>query len=89
MLNMDYSFSVNSRPLNSARVSILGLSRQICKVFVVSSFGVLAVLSINSDFSSAVSPSSLLHSNKCCPTGESPLPRSSILVNKCWTVCPT
>ena len=38
---------------------------------------------------SAVPSTSLLHSNKCCPTGESPLRCSWTLVDKCWTVWPT
>ena len=38
---------------------------------------------------SAVPPSHLLQSNKCCPTGESPLRCSWTLLDKCRTVWPT
>ena len=86
MLYIDYNLSVNSGLLNSSRVLIFGLSLQICKASSVSSLWVLAVWSIIYDFSSAIPPTSLLHSNKCCPTGESLLRCSSTLVTKCWTV---
>ena len=86
---MDFNLSVNFRLLNSSRVLILGLSLQIFKASSVSSFWVMAVWSIIFDFSSAVPPTSLLHSNKCCPTGESPLRWSSALVAKCRTVWQT
>ena len=79
MLYINYNFSVNSRLLNSSRRLILGLSLQICKASIVSSFRLLAVYPIISDFSSAVPPTSLLHSKKCCPAGESPLRCSSTL----------
>ena len=49
----------------------------------------LAVWSITSNFSSAVPLTSLLPSNKSCPTGESYLRCSSTFVAKCLTVWPT
>ena len=79
---INYYFSVNLRLLNSSLVLEFGLCLQISEASSVSSFGFMSVLSKVFDLNSAVPPTSILNSNKFCPTGEYFLRCSSTLMAK-------